>query len=368
MNSITVARSIFGKRQHMLAEGGESASLLHRTGIKLESAAIAVGVTASVLAIFVPLDFVHMASMFKQTATSAGTSITTDDAMANKPTEHDSSMGYQTCNTTPAGAGQEFSKCASFVLDYTKAADGQPRKTYLNIFSGRPQTNDEAQIYTGNKNNLRIENGSLVLEARQNTDTGARYTSARVDTKHKADFLYGRLVIRAKMPAGIGTWPAIWMLPSESKYAQLSAPSDTAHLSDGEIDIAESIGLQPNVVYGVAHSLRYKNDGVDHTFFNTVTIPGNDTSYHDYELNWTPTKITFKVDGAAFYSYDKPANADYRSWPYDQPVYLIINLAMGGSWGGQDRKHFPVDGVDPSALPASLRIQSVHYYPYVGQK
>ncbi len=272
------------------------------------------------------------------------------------------------CQNSQADASQVFAACPTFSQDYSKQSTGIVSSQIYNIATGKPEANQEAQLYTANSQNLRIENGSLVLQALNDPQQGFSYTSARIDTKGKEDFLYGRIVVRATLPSSIGTWPAIWMLPSQSKYAALSPVTDTnRYLNDGEIDIAESVGTEAHRVYGIAHSLAYPEDGPDRSYYSVVRVPDNDTVFHNYEIDWTPTNLTFSVDGKAYFSISKQAGADYRSWPYDQPFYLILNLAIGGAWGGTDRAQFPTDGVDKSALPASLNVQSINYYPYIGK-
>lgn len=263
----------------------------------------------------------------------------------------------------------QFSNCPTFLVDYTGQKNGPINTNDFNVYTGKPVANQEAEYYTDNSTNLRVENGSLVLEAKVQPDQGYNYTSARINTQGKEDFLYGKIVVRAIMPAGIGTWPAIWMLPSQPRYYAQSPASDTTrYLNDGEIDLAESIGTQPNKVYGIAHSLAWPEDGVPGTYFNTVTVPGNNTTYHNYEVDWTPTSLTFSIDGVPYFTYTKTANANWVSWPFNQPFYLVINLALGGGWGGSDTAQFPGDGVDKSALPAALKVQSIDYYSYVGQQ
>jgi beta-glucanase (GH16 family) len=256
-----------------------------------------------------------------------------------------------------------FATCPSFSLDFTSQPDGFINTRAFNIYTGKPEANDEAQLYTDDIQNLQIKDGSLVLKALNNPHNGFQYTSARIDTSGKEDFLYGRIVVRAMLPNSIGTWPAIWMLPTDKKY-QAYSPSQNTDLSDGELDIAEAIGTEPNVVYGIAHSLAYPADG-EPGYFNKVLVPGNNTAFHDYELDWTPTSLTFKVDNNAYFSIDKQPDATYYSWPYDQHYHLILNLALGGSWGGTDRADFPLDGVDGASLPASMQIKSIRYYPYI---
>ena len=167
------------------------------------------------------------------------------------------------------------------------------------------------------------------------------------------------------MPNGIGTWPSIWLLPSDPQYAKLSPSSDTTrYLNDGEIDIAEAVGIQPNTVYGVAHNVAYPENGVKGTYFNTTNVATEYSGYNSYELDWTPTSLTFSVNGQAYYTYTKKAGANWKSWPYNQPFYLVVNLALGGSWAGNN-KNYP-QGIDSSSLPASLNVQSIDYYPYTG--
>ncbi len=272
------------------------------------------------------------------------------------------------CQESQPTAGQLFATCPTFTQDYTTQKNGSVSSKIFNITNGKPEANQEAQYYTGNSKNLRVQDGKLVLQALNESKEGYKYTSARIDTKGKKDFLYGKIVVRATLPTGVGTWPAIWMLPSESKYASLRPESDVnRYLNDGEMDIAESIGTEPHRIYGIAHSLVYAQNSTNKGYFSTVNVPDSDTAFHDYQLEWTPTKLTFSVDGKAFFTISKQAGADYRSWPYDQPFYLVLNLALGGSWGGTDRAHFPEDGVDKQALPAALNVQSINYYPYVGR-
>jgi beta-glucanase (GH16 family) len=260
-----------------------------------------------------------------------------------------------------------FSNCPSFLANYSNQKNGAVDTNDFNVYSGTPVANQEAEYYTNNSSNVRVANGNLVLEAKSQSDHGYNFTSGRIDTQGKEDFLYGKIVVTAKLPGGIGTWPSIWMLPSQPRYASLSPASDpNRYDNDGEIDIAEAIGTQPNTVYGIAHSVAYPENGAKGTYFNTITLPSEYTAYHSYEVDWTPTSLTFSVDGQVYYTYTKQAGANWRSWPFNQPFYLVMNLALGGTWGGSDTKQFPDNGVDKSALPTSLDIQSINYYSYTG--
>jgi beta-glucanase (GH16 family) len=273
-----------------------------------------------------------------------------------------------TCNQgQPNTASKQFALCPSLSLNYTKMADGPIENSIFNVYEGAPEGNHEAHYYTASPANVQIEKGYLILRALSSQQQGYNYTSARVDTKGKADFLYGKLVVRTKLPSNVGAWPAIWMLPSTTKYEDLGSIDDPyRYLNGGEIDIAESVGAIPHLIYGIAHSLSHPTDGLQ-DYYSTITIPDSNTTFHDYGLEWTPTELTFTVDGNAFFSIEKEAGADYHSWPYDQPFYLVLNLALGGSWGGIDRTDFPLDGIDARALPSTMDIQSIQYYPYIAK-
>ncbi len=263
--------------------------------------------------------------------------------------------------SVPQKEDKLFSKCANYWVDFTDPTQKSLDELF-NIRTDQPVVNNEVQLYTDNAENLRVEDGSLMITALNESQDGFSYTSARIDTLDKKDFFYGKLVVRAKLPSSGGTWPAIWMLPTNPKYASLSPASDyKRHLNDGEIDIAESVGMYPHLIYAVTHARNYTRQGVDHTYFDTVKVPRSDTRYHDYGVDWTPTRITMSVDGKPFFTYKKKSGADWRSWPFDQPFYLILNLAVGGTWAGRD-------GIDNDALPATMQVESIRYYSYIGQR
>ena len=266
------------------------------------------------------------------------------------------------CHST-AQSDPTFSTCPDFLVNYINQKRGSANPNLFNVYVGPAFANNEAQYYTSESANLRIEQGALKLQARAQPFGSLQYTSARFDTQGKEDFLYGKLVIRAKLPSGVGTWPAIWMLPSQPRYSG----GISSGVDNGEIDIAESVGLEPHVVYGVAHSAAYPENGPDRSYYNTVIVGDNDLTFHDYEVDWTPTTLAFRIDGNIYYTYSKKPGADWRSWPFDQPFYLIINLALGGTWAGRDTLDFPRDGIDRRALPASLDIQSIRYYAYASK-
>lgn len=260
---------------------------------------------------------------------------------------------------------EKFAPIASWSQDFLHLPDGPIDPHQWNVLVGPAPANHEAEYYTSNPANLRIENGALVLQAQQESLGGKNYTSARIDTLGKEEFLYGKVEVTAKLPTTVGTWPAVWLLSSDEKYANFpTPPSSNKYYKDGELDMIEAIGSDPNVVYGIAHSLinpdKNKYPG---TYFATTTVPDASTAFHTYGMEWTPTNITYTVDGKTYYSVDKKDSYDYRQWPYDQKYYLIVNLALGGSWAGRDVKDFPPDGVDTSKLPQQMSIKSIKYFP-----
>ena len=211
--------------------------------------------------------------------------------------------------------------------------------------------NDEAQFYTeARTENARVEDGVLVIEARQEPWPSARnpkndYTSARLVSKGNGDWTYGRIEVRAKLPAGRGTWPAIWMLSTGKEYGTWPR--------SGEIDIMEHVGFDTGKVHGSLHSL--ENNWLTGTQpTGSTTIPDADATFHTYAIEWEPNTIRFLVDGAVYFSAVNPGTG-WEAWPFDQPFHLILNLAVGGFWGGQE-------GIDPDIWPARMEIDFVRVY------
>jgi len=261
--------------------------------------------------------------------------------------------------------GEYFSSEPTWVENYSSYPDGAFRDYSWNVIADNAPPNNEVQDYTNSTQNLRIENDTLVLQAVGNAAEG--YTSARIDTKGNEDMLYGKFEIRAKLPNGVGSWPAIWLLPTDEVYTHQHPETDfDCFCVDGEMDIVESIGSQQNVIYGIAHALKSPtNANYLSGYYNTITIPDADTAFHTYGLEWTPTNLTFSVDNQVYYTVSKDPSWDFKRWPYDQRYHLVVNLALGGNWAGQDSRTYPPYGIDDSKLPSSLQLQSIKYYPYV---
>lgn len=205
--------------------------------------------------------------------------------------------------------------------------------------------NGEAQYYTSRPENVRVEGGHLVIEGRKETYEGYRYTSASVNTQGRFEFLYGRVEVRAKLPDGNGSWPAIWMLGTNRAQARWPAC--------GEIDIMENVGFDPSRIHGSVHTKAYNHViGTQKTATVTVAKPSED--FHVYAMEWSPERIDVFVDGLKYFTFDNEGKGS-DTWPFDKPQYLLINLAIGGSWGGQK-------GIDDARFPKRYLIDYVRIY------
>ena len=223
--------------------------------------------------------------------------------------------------------------------------------------------NDEDQAYTSRPENILVENGRLVITARREDFEGSRYTSARLQSQGKGDFLYGRFVVRAKLPRGMGTWPAIWMLPSDPfTYAttcsdepdwQGSADCD-AWPNSGEIDIMEHVGYQMGHVHGTVHNKAYYW-AVWKQRKGRILIDDVDHAFHDYVLEWSPERIDVFVDDTRYFTYINEGRG-WESWPFDRPFHLILNVAVGGMWGRSG------GGIDDGVFPQSMFVDYVRVY------
>ena len=191
--------------------------------------------------------------------------------------------------------------------------------------------NNESQNYTADAANSYIEDGNLVIKAIQTASE--QYTSARMITKDKKEWQYGRVDIRAKLPEGQGIWPAIWMLGANI--------DDQDWPACGEIDIMELVGHEPNTVHGTAH---WGNVGSPSVFRGQSTIDpdGFQDSYHVFSIVWTTSKVQWLVDEAVVKTIDPTTTAGYN-YPFNQPFFMILNVAVGGNWPGypDDTTEFP---------------------------
>lgn len=207
--------------------------------------------------------------------------------------------------------------------------------------------NNELQNYTSGANSS-ITGGNLVITAKKEASGGNNYTSSRMITRGKGDWLYGRFEIRAKLPKGRGTWPAIWMLASDNTYGGWPA--------SGEIDIMEHVGYDPNKIHCSIHTSAYNHTrGTQKTA--TKTIPDATDAFHVYRIDWTPYAVRGYIDGVQYFEFVNN-NTDFTAWPFNKKFFLILNVAVGGNWGG-------AQGVDDTVFPAAMLVDYVKVYKMI---
>lgn len=211
--------------------------------------------------------------------------------------------------------------------------------------------NNELQYYTERRaENARVEGGHLIVDARQDGMEGRAYTSARLLSR--ASWTYGRIEVSARLPSGRGTWPAIWMLASQQTYGGAYWPDN------GEIDVMEHVGFDPDVVHASVHTKAYYHSiGTQKT--SRIDVPTARTDFNVYAVEWTPEEIRAYVNDAHYFTFENERltnpGADYRHWPFDKPFHLLLNVAVGGNWGG-------AQGVDPSIWPQRMEVDYVRVY------
>lgn len=206
---------------------------------------------------------------------------------------------------------------------------------------GKGWGNQEEQYYTDRPENVIVEDGVLKIIARKESLGGANYTSTRMKTQGKYDFTYGRVDIKAKLPSGGGTWPALWMLGSN--ITSVSWPAC------GEIDIMEYVGNNPGKVQSALHTPSSFGNTVN---YRKTDIENENDQYHIYSMIWSEDQISFLLDGERFYTYN-PLIKDSNNWPFTRDQFLIMNIAMGGVLGGT---------IDASFTESEMVIDYVRIY------
>lgn len=226
----------------------------------------------------------------------------------------------------------------SLRVDFTSQPDGtqlDPNIWGYELGTVVPGYNNEAQTYTNRPENVRVENGMLVIQARKEQLDGREYTSARINTKNKRNIQYGRVEVEAQLPKGIGTWPAFWLRTSDTPYTDGATAEEREapnfHIQNGEIDFMEAIpGNRPGLIFANAHTYQTKstesnaNQGV-------AEVPDCSEAFHRYGVAWSPDEIVFMVDDVIYKRVQRTSN-DPHSWPFNHDFNLVINLAMGGDW------------------------------------
>lgn len=214
--------------------------------------------------------------------------------------------------------------------------------------------NNEAQNYTpADKKNAWVEDGNLIIEARKERYTWhgdgqtKEYTSARLFTKGKGDWLYGKVEVKALLPTGRGMWPAIWMLSTDDTYGGWP--------NSGELDIMENVGHDPNKIHCNIHTEAYNHKNGTNKG-NTVTTSSPSQNWHIYSMEWDAEKVIFFLDGNQVFRFDNE-HKSYKEWPYDKRFHLLLNIAVGGSWGGEQ-------GIDDGIFPQRMLVDYVRVYQY----
>jgi beta-glucanase (GH16 family) len=206
--------------------------------------------------------------------------------------------------------------------------------------------NNERQYYSAARTqNSVVEGGRLRITARRESLSslpdwgGQAYSSARLITRGKAAWTYGFFEIRARMPCGRGTWPAIWTLG-------VGGPGGTVWPDDGEIDILEHVGSNPEEILGTLHTRARLNNG------SRTALPSACTAFNDYQMHWTADEITIAVNGLVYHRFANPRTGR-AAWPFDAPQYLLLNIAVGGTLGG---------AVDDTIFPRTMEVEHVRVW------
>lgn len=226
--------------------------------------------------------------------------------------------------------------------------DGKPDTTKWGYDTGcSGWGNNELEYYT-NGNNSAVKDGKLIITARKEDYEGMKYTSSRMDKKNKGDFLYGRFEVKAKIPAGRGTWPAIWMLPTDWEYGGWP--------KSGEIDIMEHVGYDLNNVHITVHTEAF-NHSIKTQKGKSKIVGNATTEFHLYRVDWTPNSINGYINDDLVFTFVNNGQG-YKSWPFDKRFHLLLNIAVGGNWGG-------AQGVNETIFPAAMEVDYVRVYKMI---
>ncbi len=231
-----------------------------------------------------------------------------------------------------------------YVLVWSDEFDrpGRPDPSKWTFELGPGLRNNELSHYTDRLENARVQDGNLILEARHEPYQASAYTSASLITRETHPFVYGRVEVRARLPRGRGLWPGIWMLGWHNEKAWWPEV--------GEIDLMEHVGHEPDALFFTIHTLER-----NHLKKNPVQtiLPVRDVydGYHRYRLDWTPTEVVLFYDDREVLRQEKTSDK-MAAWPFSNPMYLILNVAVGGDWGG-------LKGIDDTVFPQRMSIDYV---------
>lgn len=259
----------------------------------------------------------------------------------------DSPQPYIGTATPPVDKGWRFETIIAWAEEFNYS--GKPDTTKWGYdLGGNGWGNNELEYYTNAASNASVSNGNLNITARKESFNGMNYTSARIVTKNKFDFLYGRIEAKAKLPAGKGTWPAIWMLPTDFAYGNWP--------NSGEFDIMEHVGYDSNVIHVTAHTAAF-NFKQNNQKTGVKTVDDAFTAYHLYRMDWTPYAVRGYVDDVLVLTYVNDGSGS-SEWPFDKRFHLLLNVAFGGDWGG-------AKGIDDSNFPVTMLVDYIHYYKMI---
>lgn len=227
--------------------------------------------------------------------------------------------------------------------------DGPPDPTKWDYdIGGHGWGNNELQYYTNDIKNASVSDGVLKVTVLKEQKENREYTSARLVTRQKGDWLYGRIEISAKLPTGKGTWPALWMLPTDWAYGDWP--------KSGEIDIMEHVGYDQNRVHFSVHTEAYNHMiGTQRTAAKTIVTASDE--FHKYRVDWTPYAVRGYFDDQQVFEFVNEGKGS-ATWPFDKRFHLLINVAFGGNWGG-------AQGIDDSVLPQSMLVDYVRVYKMI---
>ncbi|TKC09986.1 glycoside hydrolase family 16 protein [Pedobacter polaris] len=230
-------------------------------------------------------------------------------------------------------------------FDYT----GLPLDTKWDYdLGGSGWGNNEKQLYTNSPSNVNVGGGLLTITAKKENLNGMAYTSTRLVTRNKMDVTYGRIEVKAKLPTGKGTWPAIWMLPTDRSYGDWP--------KSGEIDIMEHVGYDQNKVHFSTHTEAYYFK-INTAKTSSKLIADASTAFHLYRVDWTPYAVRGYFDNVLVFEFANEGTG-YKVWPFDKRFHVLLNLAIGGDWGG-------AQGIDDSIFPQKFEIDYVRYYKMI---
>lgn len=223
--------------------------------------------------------------------------------------------------------------------------EGRPKEEFWNIeVAGHGFGNNEAQYYTNREKNVFVKDGTLNIVAHKEVYEHRNYTSAKLTTLHKKHIQYGRIEVMAKLPTGKGTWPAIWFLGTNMK--------DVGWPTCGEVDLMEHVGHNPEHIHFSLHS-KTNHHLIGNQPTLALDVPGILEGFHEYRVDWSKELFIFYIDQKEIVRFYKKDYIEKSDWPFDQPFYLILNLALGGTWGGT---------IDDSIFPMTMSFKYVKVY------